>query len=307
MISSLWALLVSKYNYSGSSSACQSFSPLVFASICLLSISLKFMIGFGSFSGHDNPPIYGDFEAQRHWMEITVNLPISEWYTNSSLNDLNYWGLDYPPLTAYHSYLCGKLSQIFCPDTVALLSSRGSQSYETKLFMRLMVLLVDVLILLPVSFLLARMFCFNFYHVFVFVFLNPSLLLIDSGHFQFNNFSIGLCLFSLWFMFEYFQNNNSVYLCFSSVSFVLSLSYKQMELIHAPFFFITLLSICFKGSFTKINFTYFFIISTSTFLSFFVLLCPFVLPKTSYHTCFNVFFQLLEVFMRKELLTSGLL
>ena len=24
-------------------------------------------------------PMYGDYEAQRHWMEITRNLPISQW------------------------------------------------------------------------------------------------------------------------------------------------------------------------------------------------------------------------------------
>lgn len=49
--------------------------------------------------------MHGDFEAQRHWMEITTHLPISKWY----LYDLQYWGLDYPPLTAYHSWLLGKL------------------------------------------------------------------------------------------------------------------------------------------------------------------------------------------------------
>lgn len=42
-------------------------------------------------------------------MEITVNLPPAGWYTNSTDNDLMYWGLDYPPLTAYHAWLCGKL------------------------------------------------------------------------------------------------------------------------------------------------------------------------------------------------------
>ena len=26
------------------------------------------------------PPTFGDYEAQRHWMEVTVNLPPSEWY-----------------------------------------------------------------------------------------------------------------------------------------------------------------------------------------------------------------------------------
>ena len=53
------------------------------------------------------PPMYGDFEAQRHWMEITVNLPTREWYNQTKDNDLQYWGLDYPPLTAYHSLICG--------------------------------------------------------------------------------------------------------------------------------------------------------------------------------------------------------
>ena len=73
--------------------------------------------------GYNKSPMFGDFEAQRHWMEITVNLPVSEWlvnnsykkktlflyprYQNSSSNNLTYWGLDYPLLTAYHSYICG--------------------------------------------------------------------------------------------------------------------------------------------------------------------------------------------------------
>jgi alpha-1,3-glucosyltransferase len=55
--------------------------------------------------GRDTPPTFGDYEAQRHWMEITTHLPFQQWYTY----DLQYWGLDYPPLTAYHSWLCGKV------------------------------------------------------------------------------------------------------------------------------------------------------------------------------------------------------
>ncbi len=38
-------------------------------------------------------------------MELTNHLPLRQWYTY----DLEYWGLDYPPLTAYHSWLCGKM------------------------------------------------------------------------------------------------------------------------------------------------------------------------------------------------------
>jgi alpha-1,3-glucosyltransferase len=53
--------------------------------------------------GERQGPMFGDYEAQRHWMEITQHLPIRQWYHY----DLQYWGLDYPPLTAYHSWLCG--------------------------------------------------------------------------------------------------------------------------------------------------------------------------------------------------------
>jgi hypothetical protein len=34
--------------------------------------------------GYNKSPMFGDFEAQRHWMEITVNLPVSEWLVNNS-------------------------------------------------------------------------------------------------------------------------------------------------------------------------------------------------------------------------------
>lgn len=65
---------------------------------CLLVFCLQ-RVGYGK------PPMHGDFEAQRHWMEITNHLPMSLWY----FHDLEYWGLDYPPLTAYHSWLMGKM------------------------------------------------------------------------------------------------------------------------------------------------------------------------------------------------------
>jgi len=57
------------------------------------------------YSGFQSPPMHGDFEAQRHWMEITKHLPVSQWY----FYDLQWWGLDYPPLTAYHSWILGTM------------------------------------------------------------------------------------------------------------------------------------------------------------------------------------------------------
>ena len=40
-------------------------------------------------------------------MYITYNLPVNECFVNTSENNLTYWGRDYPPITAYHSYIMG--------------------------------------------------------------------------------------------------------------------------------------------------------------------------------------------------------
>ena len=75
----------------------------------LILILVRFLVASHPFSGYDSPPLYGDYEAQRHWMEITINIPIADWYRNTTDNDLLYWGLDYPPLSAYFSFICGKM------------------------------------------------------------------------------------------------------------------------------------------------------------------------------------------------------
>lgn len=98
----------------------------------LLAVLLRWTTGQHSYSGQSDAPIFGDYEAQRHWMEVTVNLKPSVWYTNSSDNDLQYWGLDYPPLTAYHSYFNGKMS-VFIP-VIASHSSLSIQSSAHKPF-----------------------------------------------------------------------------------------------------------------------------------------------------------------------------
>lgn len=73
--------------------------------IVVFAIWVRWAVGLGPFSGKGVQPLHGDFEAQRHWGEITAHLSPSKWY----FYDLNYWGLDYPPLTAYHSYVLGKM------------------------------------------------------------------------------------------------------------------------------------------------------------------------------------------------------
>ena len=101
----------------------------LFSCVAILGLIVRAGVSLHSYSGAHNPPKYGDLEAQRHWMEITINLPPNQWYTNSSNNDLHYWGLDYPPLTAYQSYVHGLFLKFFDPDSVALFTSRGFETY----------------------------------------------------------------------------------------------------------------------------------------------------------------------------------
>ncbi|VDM69260.1 unnamed protein product [Strongylus vulgaris] len=131
--------------------------------------------------------MYGDFEAQRHWMEITYHLPVREWYVNGTDNDLLYWGLDYPPLTAYHSYIMGFLAHVINPSWVSLHSSRGIQNTTHKMYMRLSAILPFHIFYVPAVLL------FIFYEktyelkansLMPLILLYPGLIAIDNAHFQ---------------------------------------------------------------------------------------------------------------------------
>merc|ERR1711962_113024 len=107
--------------------------PFLAASFAVL---IRWAVSLNSYSGFGKPPMFGDYEAQRHWMEITANLPVDAWFRNSSDNDLLYWGLDYPPLTAYHSLVNGKMAEMFNSSWNALHDSRGLEDEHHKIFMR---------------------------------------------------------------------------------------------------------------------------------------------------------------------------
>ncbi|KAL0741995.1 hypothetical protein Bca4012_083508 [Brassica carinata] len=218
-----------------------------FLCISLFALLIRSAVSMFPYSGAGTPPKFGDFEAQRHWMEITTNLPAIDWYRNGTHNDLTYWGLDYPPLTAYQSYLHGILLRTFSPESVSLFSSRGHESYHGKLLMRWTVLSSDVLIFFP-----ATLFFVLVYHRdrtrransevawhIAMILLNPCLILIDHGHFQYNCISLGLTLAAI-----------AAVLCGSEVLtcvlFSLALSHKQMSAYFAPAFFSHLLGKCLR-------------------------------------------------------------
>ena len=48
--------------------------------VVLFGLYLRCSVTLNSYSGASTPPMFGDFEAQRHWMEITQHLPMNKWY-----------------------------------------------------------------------------------------------------------------------------------------------------------------------------------------------------------------------------------
>jgi alpha-1,3-glucosyltransferase len=204
--------------------------------------------------------MFGDYEAQRHWMEITNNLPVNEWYRNSSRNDLSYWGLDYPPLSAYHMFLNGQIAGYLNESFIALNSSRGLESYDHKVFMRSTVIVVDALI-----FFSAIVFYWKAMHAshrtITVSLLYPALILIDHGHFQYNCVSLGLTVWAVFFLMKERP-------CSASIVFTLALNYKQISMYHSLPFFFYLLSKCYNQTSLWQKFVHLFKISSVVIITF---------------------------------------
>lgn len=229
----------------------------------LLAVLLRSCTSLHSYSGEAAPPMYGDYEAQRHWMEVTTNLPFTEWYKNGTHNDLNYWGLDYPPLTAYHMYVCGKIAGFINENFTKLHDSRGYESEAHKVFMRSTVLISDIFLFIPAMILyyhttlkiaktqdsefrkkkqkltktLNEIKPMNASLSTILALVYPGIILIDHGHFQYNCISLAFAVFATTCLLH--EKN-----LLASFFFCLALNYKQMELYHALPFFLYLLSTC---------------------------------------------------------------
>lgn len=210
--------------------------------IHFISLLLKALTGLYGYSGEHDPPKFGDYEAQRHWMELTTNLPVSEWYTDSENNPKEYWPLDYPPLSGYYSLLWGYFFKFILPKSVLLKLSWGFESQIHKFLMRFSVLASDFLFYhIPVYLLCSKLFlsknynfkCIQKYYISSILFLcSPVLIVIDHGHFQYNCVMHGLFILTLYFLYCKF-------FILAIFTYCLCINFKQMGLYFAlplPFF-----------------------------------------------------------------------
>lgn len=130
------------------------------------------------------------------------------------------------------------------PAWVALDSSRGIETPTSKIYMRFTVLALDLLIYIPslIHFInsspLLRFRSKRARQVAFFTLLiQPALLLIDSGHFQYNSVMLGLTLQA----FNFFGQGRDL---LGAICFVASLGFKQMALYYSPAIFAYLLGKC---------------------------------------------------------------
>ena len=173
-------------------------------------------------------------------MEITTQLPISQWY----FHDLEYWGLDYPPLTAYHSWILGKVGSVFNPSWFALYSSRGIEEQLLKVYMRATVIVSEYLTYIPAAFILNRKLAelrgvtkWESSIALVAILMQPATILIDHAHFQYNTVMLGFVLASMSSLYS----DHYMWAC---IFFVGALCFKQMALYFAPAMFAYLVGSC---------------------------------------------------------------
>ncbi|KAK4049334.1 Glucosyltransferase-like protein [Microbotryomycetes sp. JL221] len=263
------------------------------AIVVATTLVVKWAVATGTYSGHLKPPMRGDFEAQRHWIAMTssslnfkwlhrptgikadpdIVVPMREWY----FHDLQYWGLDYPPLTAYHSMVMGAVARLsrhtvsyvtLKPPTELDPNTTSSVTYIANVkawhqqmsllerdgglrhFMRASVVVSDVLVYVTA----VLWYCWRNHRgerharskskrnshalvAIVTVLLQPALILVDHGHFQYNSVMLGLTLWSV----NLLQAGNDL---LGSILFVCALSFKQMALYYSPAIFAYLLGKC---------------------------------------------------------------
>ncbi|EQC42381.1 hypothetical protein SDRG_00118 [Saprolegnia diclina VS20] len=252
------------------------------ALVVVVALLVRWLVSLHPYSGMGLSPMFGDYEAQRHWMELTFQLPLSRWYHY----DLLYWGLDYPPLTAYVSYICGSVASVVEPALVALDASRGYETVTSKVFMRATVLICDLVVFIPSLALLAKCVYDKQWmlrmELLMLMLLQPAFILIDHGHFQYNNVSLGLTTLAVVCI---LRDYNFV----GAVCYCLALNFKQMSLYYAPAITFYLLAKCVYGPrFLSLFAT----LATAVLLTFSVLWAPFCVFSDT--TCVDGLAQVLH-------------
>lgn len=117
-------------------------------------------------------------------------------------------------------------------DWFAWKESRGFESEDAKLYMRATVLVLEILIYFSAVLVFTQRWFANKtwtrkHTALLLILLQPGLILIDNGHFQYNAVMLGLVLWAI----NSFLDDQDV---LGSIFFCLALGFKQMALYFSP-------------------------------------------------------------------------
>ncbi|ORY28261.1 glycosyltransferase family 57 protein [Naematelia encephala] len=176
-----------------------------------------------------------DFEVHRNWLAITRNLPLKEWYQDTT----SEWTLDYPPFFAYFSYLLSIPARLLLPhkysEHILRLSEKAVEGWDVTGYMRLSVLISEIVLFTAVLRLSKSSSNGSSTRlVSLAIALHPGFIILDSIHFQYNGFLFGIMLWSL-----IGAKENRPIVC--AAFFAALLNFKHIYIYLAPAWFIYLL------------------------------------------------------------------
>eukprot|EP00271_Cylindrocystis_brebissonii_P018433 TRINITY_DN520_c1_g1_i1.p1 TRINITY_DN520_c1_g1~~TRINITY_DN520_c1_g1_i1.p1 ORF type:complete len:588 (-),score=53.31 TRINITY_DN520_c1_g1_i1:233-1996(-) len=178
-----------------------------------------------------------DFEVHRNWMAVTRNLPMSQWYVDTT----SEWTLDYPPLFAWLERAFAEVAVHVDPLMVQL-TGTAYASPATVIFQRLTVMLSDGVLFYSTMRFCRKKSSEKAALVVGAVFFLPGLLLVDHIHFQYNGLLLGLLLLSLALL----QEGRDVA---ASIVFALLVCMKHLFAVAGPLYAVFLLRhFCWTGA-----------------------------------------------------------
>ncbi|KAI8328316.1 family 57 glycosyltransferase [Chlamydoabsidia padenii] len=202
-----------------------------------------------------------DFEVHRNWLSITHNLPLSQWYLEST----SEWTLDYPPFFAWFEKLVGWFGHHLEPD-MTMITQLGYSSNTTIIYQRATVMISELVLYWGLLRYLKT--SGSYLVVAASIFLHPGLWIVDHIHFQYNGLLYGILIHSI-------VDAKKNRLLRSGILFAILLNFKHIYLYLAPAYFVYLLqAYCYQDQ--KFSFIRFFRLGFSVLAVFFVSLGPFI-------------------------------